>query len=73
MSISQLALYSVELYKALTRDLGQGIEYEEKGSLLLIENQDELRIMEGTSRSRTPWASTPASSARTRPCAFSPA
>ena len=43
----QLALYSVELYKALTRDLGQGIEYEEKGSLLLIENQDELRIMEG--------------------------
>ena len=43
----QLALYSVELYKALTLDLGQGIEYEEKGSLLLIENQDELRIMEG--------------------------
>ena len=59
----QLALYSVELYKTLSQELGRDIEYEQKGSLLLIEK----------SRSRTPWASTPASSTWTRPCTSSPA
>ncbi|MGN8896486.1 NAD(P)/FAD-dependent oxidoreductase [Flavonifractor sp. HCP28S3_F3] len=43
----QLALYSVELYKTLSAELGRDIEYEQKGSLLLIENQEELNIMEG--------------------------
>ena len=43
----QLALYSVELYKTIAQELGRDIEYEQKGSLLLIENEDELHIMEG--------------------------
>ena len=43
----QLALYSVELYKTLAQELGRDIEYEQKGSLLLIENEEELHIMEG--------------------------
>ena len=43
----QLALYSVELYKTLSQELSRDIEYEQKGSLLLIENEEELHIMEG--------------------------
>ncbi len=42
----QLALYSAELFKTLSAELGRDIEYEQKGSLLLIENQRELQIME---------------------------
>lgn len=42
-----LALYSVELYKGLSRELGVDIEYHQKGAMILIETQEELRIMEG--------------------------
>ena len=68
----QLALYSVELYKTLSQELGRDIEYEKKGSLLLIENEDELHIMEGIVKKQN-WASTPASLTWTRPCTSSPA
>lgn len=37
----------MELYKTLSQKLGRDIEYEQKGSLLLIENEEELHIMEG--------------------------
>lgn len=43
----KLALYSVELYKELSRELDADLEYVQKGALILIENQKELKIMEG--------------------------
>lgn len=42
----QLALYSVELYKRLSRELDTDLEYVQKGALILIENHRELAIME---------------------------
>lgn len=42
-----LALYSVELFKGLAKELGTDIEYHQKGAMILIETEDELRIMEG--------------------------
>ena len=41
-----LALQSVELYKNLSKELGTDIEYVQKGGMILIENEEELKIME---------------------------
>ena len=42
-----LALYSVELYKHLSEELGRDVEYVRKGALILIENEHEREIMAG--------------------------
>lgn len=42
-----LALYSVELYKHLSEELGRDVEYVRKGALILIENEQERETMAG--------------------------
>ena len=43
----KLALYSMELYKELGRELGRDLEFTQKGYLVLIENEKERETMEG--------------------------
>ncbi len=40
-----LALHSIEMYKNLTAELSQDIEYHQPGAVILIENDTELEIM----------------------------
>ena len=42
----KLALYSMELYKELGRELGRDLEFTQKGYLVLIENEKERETME---------------------------
>lgn len=43
----ELTLDSVELYKTLSHELGLDLEYESRGGMVLIENQEHLKVMEG--------------------------
>lgn len=42
----QMALESLEMYKRLSEELGYSVEFETKGGMILIENEQYLHIME---------------------------
>jgi glycine/D-amino acid oxidase-like deaminating enzyme len=42
----QMALESLEMYKKLSEELGYSVEFESKGGMILIENDQYLNIME---------------------------
>ncbi|HCL90607.1 MAG TPA: FAD-binding oxidoreductase [Candidatus Atribacteria bacterium] len=42
----QMALESLEMYKYLSKELETDLEFQTRGGMILIENQEQLRIME---------------------------
>ncbi len=42
----QLALESIEMYKYLSKELDMDVEFESRGGMILIENEQELAVME---------------------------
>lgn len=42
----QLALESIEMYRSLSEELGMDVEFESRGGMILIENQQQLKVME---------------------------
>ncbi len=46
----RLAIYSMEMYKGLEKELSRELEFSQKGYLVLIENEMELKTMEDVVR-----------------------
>lgn len=42
----QMALESLEMYKCLSEELNTDLEFQTRGGMILIENQEQLKIME---------------------------
>lgn len=42
----QLALESIEMYRSLSEELEMDVEFESRGGMILIENEQQLKVME---------------------------
>ncbi|MFZ5643985.1 MAG: NAD(P)/FAD-dependent oxidoreductase [Bacillota bacterium] len=42
----ELALESARIYKSLENELGEDLEYSSSGGMIIIENEDEMKVME---------------------------
>ena len=53
----QLAMESAKMYKTLADELDFNIEYETCGGMILIENEEQLKVMRTLLRDKSHWPS----------------
>ncbi len=44
--VLEMAMESLEMYRGLSKDLNRDIEFESRGGMVLIENEEQLNVME---------------------------